>query len=133
MDDLTRQIQELVDRYEAADPTDLPQPERDELLAAKIEQDVREKGAHQAWADIFEDTGPTTVINLLAKVGDGIKFRSGGQELGSRIIQLARGYYAEWLKAQIEQAAATSNVRQGRKLADLETDSRINARKEDDQ
>jgi hypothetical protein len=132
MDDLTRKIQDLVDRYGATGVADIPEPERDELVADKLREDATDN-PWQAFADIFEDATDTALLRILAHIGQGIRMGQTAEierEIGRAAITLARQRYFGWLTRQIEEAATTSRARQGRQMAELETDARIHARKE---
>jgi hypothetical protein len=133
MDDLTRKIQDLVDRYCATGPADIPEPDRDEIVAEALRRDA----IHQPWqtmADILEDATETSLLLITAQLEHAIKHYPNGAEaerkIGQAVQTLARQRYSGWLHERVTEAATTSRARQGRQMAELEADARIHARKE---
>lgn len=131
-EDLTRKIQDLVDQYGATGVSDIPAPERDELVADKLREDATDN-PWQSFADIFEDATEVALLKILAHIGQGIRMDYTAEierEIGRAAITLARQRYSGWLTQQVEEATITSHARQGRQMAELETDARIHASKE---
>jgi len=131
-DELTRQVQDLVDQYGATGVADIPLPERDGLIADKLREDATDN-PWQTLSDCLEDASETNLMAILARIGNGIQNHTSAEserEVGMAVVTLARQRYGEWLERQVTEAATTSRARQIRKMADLETDARIHARKE---